>query len=111
MQTDAALALGNCHKIARRKFLLQKEGELKHEAHLFTQLVGARISGILTKEKIDQESLLNLNNPTLQVIVNDFHSRIEKLNEELVNLVIEKDELQVNIICIYYISISVRLVV
>ena len=31
----------------------------------------------------------------LQVIVNNYLNRIEKLNEELVNLLIEKDELQV----------------
>ena len=43
------------------------------------------------------ESLTSLNTATIQVIVNDFHSKIEKLNEELVHLVIEKDELQVNI--------------
>ena len=43
------------------------------------------------------ESLTSLNTATIQVIVNDFHTKIEKLNEELVHLVIEKDELQVNI--------------
>ena len=46
--------------------------------------------------KFNQESLSNLNTATIQVIVNDFHCKIEKLNEELVQLVIEKDELQVS---------------
>jgi hypothetical protein len=31
----------------------------------------------------------------LQVIVNDFHTRIERLNEKLVGELLQKDELQV----------------
>ena len=35
-----------------------------------------------------------MNTATLQVIVNDFHNKIEKLNEELVEELMHKDELQ-----------------
>lgn len=38
-----------------------------------------------------------MNTATLQVIVNDFHDKIEKLNEELVEELMHKDELQVSI--------------
>ena len=37
-----------------------------------------------------------INHSMPQVIVNNYLNRIEKLNEELVNLLIEKDELQVS---------------
>ena len=97
LQSEATLALGNCHKIARRKFLLQKEEELKNEVNLLTRLIGKSASEkLFTRGKLNLESLESLNTPTIQVIVNDFHCKIEKLNEELVQLVIEKDELQVS---------------
>ena len=60
------------------------------------QLIGkTAFEKLFTGGKFNQESLSSLNTPTIQVIVNDFHCKIEKLNEELVQLVIEKDELQV----------------
>ena len=97
LQSEAAIALGNCHKIARRKFLLQKEQQLKNDVHFLTQLIG-RSAGekLFTGGKINEESLTSFNTATIQVIVNDFHTKIENLNEELVHLVIEKDELQVS---------------
>ena len=91
LQSEAALALTNCHKIARRKFLIVKQKELKSEENKLEKLLGKR----LTQDKFTSESLCQLNTPTLQVIVNDLHSKIEHLNEQLVHLVIEKDELQI----------------
>lgn len=55
----------------------------------FNQLIGKSIEGDLTQEVLSQ-----MNTATLQVIVNDFHNKIEKLNEELVEELMHKDELQ-----------------
>ena len=77
--------------------MLQKEQQLKNDVHFLTQLIG-RSAGekLFTGGKINEESLTSFNTATIQVIVNDFHTKIENLNEELVHLVIEKDELQVS---------------
>ena len=94
IQSEAAVALANCPKIARRKLLILKQKQFQTEESQLEKLLGKKIP----KDKqghFTEESLSNLNTPTLQVIVNDFHSKIERLNEELVNLVIEKDELQI----------------
>ena len=98
LQSEATLALGNCHKIGRRKFLLQKEEQRNKEVNSLKQLIGKSAFDklFIVNGKFNQESLSNLNTATIQVIVNDFHCKIEKLNEELVQLVIEKDELQVS---------------
>ena len=96
LQSEATLALGNCHKIAKRKFLAQKEEERRSEVDSLKQLIGKNsFEKVFSGGTFNPESLTNLNTATIQVIVNDFHSKIEKLNEELVHLVIEKDELQV----------------
>ena len=96
LQSEATLALGNCHKIAKRKFLAQKEEERLHEVNSLKQLIGKNsFEKVFSGSTFNPESLSSLNTATIQVIVNDFHSKIEKLNEELVHLVIEKDELQV----------------
>ena len=97
LQSEAALALGNCYKIARRKFLQQKEEQRNSEVNSLKQLIGrSAFEKIFVGSSFNPKSLTNLNTATIQVIVNDFHCKIEKLNEELVHLVIEKDELQVS---------------
>ena len=94
LQSEAAIALANCDKIARRKFLIQRQQELANQESQLELLLGKKIPRD-AGGKFKQESLCDLNTSTLQVIVNDLHSKIERLNEQLMHLVIEKDELQV----------------
>ena len=76
--------------------MVQKEEERRHEVNSLKQLIGKNsFEKVFAGGTFNPESLTSLNTATIQVIVNDFHSKIEKLNEELVHLVIEKDELQV----------------
>ena len=97
LQSDATVALGNCHKIARRKFLLQKEEQRANDVNSLKKLIGtSSFEKLFAGGTFNKESLSSLNTATIQVIVNDSHCKIEKLNEELVHLVIEKDELQVS---------------
>ena len=95
LQAEAALALTNCHKIARRKFQILKQKEVESEENKLEKLLGRKIPRDEATGRFTVESLCHLNTPTLQVIVNDLHSKIERLNEHLVLQVIEKDELQV----------------
>jgi len=89
------LALTNCHKIARRKFQILKQKEVESEENKLEKLLGRKIPRDEATGRFTVESLCHLNTPTLQVIVNDLHSKIERLNEHLVLQVIEKDELQI----------------
>lgn len=94
IQSEAAVALANCPRIARRKFLLLKQKQLENEENQLEKLLGKKIPRD-QEGHFTEDSLSNLNTPTLQVIVNDLHSKIEGLNDQLVKLVIEKDELQI----------------
>ena len=91
LQAKAAQALANCQKVARRKLEAEKRLKAQEEATHLKSLLGRDLGSNLTSD-----SLAILNTAALQVLVNHHHSRIEKLNEELVKLLLEKDELQVS---------------
>lgn len=46
-----------------------------------------------SKRRLSRQMLTNMNIAQLQIIINDFHSFIEKLNELLVKYLIDRDEL------------------
>lgn len=88
--TQVACRLADCKDIARRKILIEKRNRKFHHINTLNKLIGKSI-----ESKLSTEILSQMNTPTLQVIVNDFHSKIENLNEELVNELMQKDELQI----------------
>lgn len=90
LQAEAALALTNCQKFARRKIDAEKHRRDIEAGQALKSLIGREIG-----RRLSPESLNSLNLATLQVIVNNYLNRIEKLNEELVKLLLEKDELQI----------------
>ena len=83
--------LANCKDIARRKIFIEKRNRKFHHINTLNKLIGKSI-----EIKLSSDILSQMNTPTIQVIVNDFHSKIENLNEELVNELMQKDELQVS---------------
>lgn len=82
--------LMRCKHDARRKMMIERRHRTFHEVNTFNKLIGRSIEGKLTDDLLTQ-----MNTATIQVIVNDFHNKIEKLNEELVNELMLKDELQI----------------
>ena len=74
--------------------IVEKRNRTFHEVNTFNQLIGKSIEG-----KLNADLLSQMNTATVQVIVNDFHNKIENLNEELVNELMKKDELQVRWSC------------
>ena len=88
--TSVAYKLAKCTKDAQRKMMIEKQNRKFHEVNSFNQLIGKSIEGDLNQEVLSQ-----MNTATLQVIVNDFHNKIEKLNEDLVKELMRKDELQI----------------
>eukprot|EP00096_Caligus_rogercresseyi_P012906 TRINITY_DN5572_c0_g1_i3.p1 TRINITY_DN5572_c0_g1~~TRINITY_DN5572_c0_g1_i3.p1 ORF type:complete len:320 (-),score=118.67 TRINITY_DN5572_c0_g1_i3:1653-2612(-) len=87
LQKEATSNLENCRLIAERKINSEK--------------VRRRSENPLSKLGIQESSLKSklglggLNIPTLQVIVNHHHSQIQSFNEDLVGLLLEKDELSI----------------
>ncbi len=79
-----------CKDEARRKIAVEKRNRKFHEVNAFNKLIGKSIEGDLNEELLSQ-----MNTATIQVIVNDFHNKIEMLNEELFKELMKKDELQV----------------
>lgn len=90
LQAEAALALTNCQSLASRKLEAEKRRRELEDSQALRSLIGRDIGKRLTSESLEE-----LNCPTIQVIVNNYLNRIERLNEELVTLLLEKDELQI----------------
>jgi len=86
LQNSARLALAQCSSVARRQVSLERQ-ERNCNSRLH-KLLGVNDAELTPKLL----STYNIN--TLQVIVNDFRERIEQYNGELVQMLIEKDELQ-----------------
>jgi len=86
LQNSARLALAQCSAVARRQVLLERE-EKNCNSRLH-KLLG------VTDDELTPKLLSTYNINILQVIVNDFRERIEQYNGELVQMLIEKDELQ-----------------
>lgn len=87
---SVAYKLSKCKQDAHRKMMVEKRNRTFHEVNTFNKLIGKSIEG-----KLNTEILSQMNTATIQVIVNDFHNKIENLNEELVNELMKKDELQI----------------
>merc|ERR1712192_116568 len=86
LQNSARLALAQCSSVARRQVSLERqERNCNSRLHKLLGVSDAELTPKLL-------STYNIN--TLQVIVNDFRERIEQYNGELVQMLIEKDELQ-----------------
>lgn len=86
LQRAAQTALSTCEKQARRKSFVERQ-KRKLDNPLKC------IAGI-EPENLSNESLSHLNVATLQVIVNAYLTKIEQYNEELVQFLLEKDDLQ-----------------
>jgi len=86
IQAAARVALGQCKQVARRQMVLERQ-KRSAESPL-RKLLG------VDNSEINRKLLEGFNVATLQVIVNDFREKIECYNNELVEMLMEKDELQ-----------------
>ncbi|XP_022093890.1 uncharacterized protein LOC110981038 isoform X3 [Acanthaster planci] len=95
LQDEARVALARAEPLARMQMELERQQRKKSPV---TELAG--VSGMtdicdrLHGKKLTQRALKNMSLSKLQFVVNDLHSQIESLNEELVQLLIRRDELQ-----------------
>ncbi|XP_071798391.1 uncharacterized protein [Asterias amurensis] len=95
LQDEARMALARAEPLARMQMEFERQQRKKSPV---TELAGVSgmtdISDRLYGKKFTQRALKNMSVSKLQFVVNDLHSQIESLNEELVQLLIRRDELQ-----------------
>ncbi|XP_073929997.1 schwannomin-interacting protein 1 isoform X6 [Castor canadensis] len=92
LQAEAKMALAMAKPMAKMQVEVEKQNRKKSPvADLLPHL--PHISECLMKRSLKPADLRDMTIGQLQVIVNDLHSQIESLNEELVQLLLIRDEL------------------
>ncbi|KAL2095940.1 hypothetical protein ACEWY4_008088 [Coilia grayii] len=92
LQAEAKLALAMAKPMAKMQVEVEKQNRKKSPvADLLPHM--PHISECLMKRSLKPSDLRDMTLGQLQVIVNDLHSQIESLNEELVQLLLIRDEL------------------
>uniref|UniRef100_A0A8C4WY62 Schwannomin interacting protein 1 C-terminal domain-containing protein n=3 Tax=Eptatretus burgeri TaxID=7764 RepID=A0A8C4WY62_EPTBU len=92
LQAEARLALAMARPMARMQVEVERQNRKKSPvADLLPNL--QHISENLMKHSLKPADLEDMTIGQLQVIVNDLHSQIENLNEELMQLLLVRDEL------------------
>eukprot|EP00088_Acartia_fossae_P055492 TRINITY_DN6439_c0_g1_i1.p1 TRINITY_DN6439_c0_g1~~TRINITY_DN6439_c0_g1_i1.p1 ORF type:complete len:376 (+),score=85.72 TRINITY_DN6439_c0_g1_i1:145-1272(+) len=85
----ACLALAQCQQIARSQALQEKQQSRASMGKKIKEIIG------MDYAEINTQHLRDMNITSLQVILNDMTESIEVYNKELVQLLISKDELQI----------------
>ncbi|XP_023555462.1 schwannomin-interacting protein 1 isoform X1 [Octodon degus] len=92
LQAEAKMALAMAKPMAKMQVEVEKQNRKKSPvADLLPHM--PHISECLMKRSLKPADLRDMSIGQLQVIVNDLHSQIESLNEELVQLLLIRDEL------------------
>ncbi|XP_053162115.1 schwannomin-interacting protein 1 isoform X4 [Hemicordylus capensis] len=92
LQAEAKMALAMAKPMAKMQVEVEKQNRKKSPvADLLPHM--PHISECLMKRSLKPTDLRDMTIGQLQVIVNDLHSQIESLNEELVQLLLVRDEL------------------
>ncbi|XP_062843565.1 schwannomin-interacting protein 1 isoform X1 [Trichomycterus rosablanca] len=92
LQAEAKMALAMAKPMAKMQVEVEKQNRKKSPvADLLPHM--PHISECLMKRSLKPTDLRDMTVGQLQVIVNDLHSQIESLNEELVQLLLIRDEL------------------
>ncbi|XP_076035745.1 schwannomin interacting protein 1 isoform X2 [Oratosquilla oratoria] len=95
LQAEARLALAQAKEMARMQMEIERQNKKKSP---IAEIVRESFNKIGipfpdSKRRISRQILIDMNVAQLQVIVNDLHTQIESLNEDLVNLLMERDDL------------------
>jgi len=86
IQATAKVSLSQCKHVAKRQLAAEKQKRLDDDP--LKKLLG------VSSNDINQDLLSGYNINILQFVLNDFREKIEQHSTELVNLLIQKDELE-----------------
>lgn len=95
LQAEARMALAQAKEMARMQMEIEKQAKKKSP---IAEIVRESFNKIGvpfpdSKRRISRQILTDMNVAQLQVIVNDLHTQIESLNEDLVTFLMERDDL------------------
>ncbi|KAL1514282.1 hypothetical protein ABEB36_003563 [Hypothenemus hampei] len=95
LQTEARMALAQAKEMARMQMEIEKQ---KLKKSPITEMVRHSLEKIgipfpENKRRLSRQILTDMNVAQLQVIVNDLHTQIETLNEQLVKFLMDRDDL------------------
>ncbi|KAL7648583.1 UNVERIFIED_CONTAM: hypothetical protein RMT77_000489 [Armadillidium vulgare] len=95
LQAEARLALSQAKEMARMQMEIEKQNQRKSP---ITEIIKDSFNKIgfpfpAGKRRMSRQLLTDMNVAQLQVIVNDLHTQIENLNEDLVQLLLTRDDL------------------
>ncbi|XP_071453900.1 uncharacterized protein Schip1 [Hetaerina americana] len=96
LQAEARVALAQAKEMAHMQMEVERQ-RLKANSPI-TQMVRASLLKVglvfpVDRRRVSRQMLTEMNVAQLQVIVNDLHTQIEVLNEDLVRLLMERDDL------------------
>ncbi|GAB6023754.1 hypothetical protein CHUAL_008510 [Chamberlinius hualienensis] len=91
LQAEARIAMEQAKQMAKMQMEIEKQVKKKSS---ISEFIGIPLP--VGKHKLNKYQLVEMNLAQLQVIVNDVHTHIESLNEELVKLLLEREELHVD---------------
>ncbi|XP_019755395.2 schwannomin-interacting protein 1 homolog isoform X1 [Dendroctonus ponderosae] len=95
LQTEARMALAQAKEMARMQMEIEKQKQKKSP---ITEMVRHSLEKVgipfpEEKRRLSRQILTEMNVAQLQVIVNDLHTQIETLNEQLVKFLMDRDDL------------------
>ncbi|KAF0286831.1 Schwannomin-interacting protein 1 [Amphibalanus amphitrite] len=93
LQAEARLALAQAKQMARMQMEIERQSRkspISDVVRVAFQKIGVPFPD--GRRRVSRQLLTEMNIAQLQVIVNDFHARIEGLNEALVRYLMERDE-------------------
>lgn len=95
LQTEARMALAQAKEMARMQMEIERQKQKKSP---ITEMVRHSLEKVgipfpEEKRRLSRQILTEMNVAQLQVIVNDLHTQIETLNEQLVKFLMDRDDL------------------
>jgi hypothetical protein len=87
--TEAKLMLAKAKEAAHMQMEIERLGSAASAKSPVENVVGFPLG----RKHLTRQTLCHMNVTQLQIIANEFHTRIEALNEELVHLLVERDSL------------------
>ncbi|XP_060516873.1 schwannomin-interacting protein 1 homolog [Cylas formicarius] len=95
LQTEARMALAQAKEMARMQMEIERQRQKKSP---ITEMVRHSLEKVgipfpEEKRRLSRQLLTEMNVAQLQVIVNDLHTQIEILNEQLVKFLMDRDDL------------------
>ncbi|XP_066254783.1 uncharacterized protein Schip1 isoform X2 [Euwallacea similis] len=95
LQTEARMALAQAKQMARMQMEIERQKQKKSP---ITEMVRHSLEKVgipfpENKRRLSRQILTEMNVAQLQVIVNDLHTQIETLNEQLVKMLMSRDDL------------------